>query len=506
MNRKFRVFLSVFRPIQTLFLLAFYGAFFSWSMVNTARAFHFVPHLSMPGEYFLICAVVGPMTSGFILAMPFHDAMHASLFALIPGAARRLANWHAMSAAGFALLYALALRHFDNAVPFLPVFGCALWGLSFGTANVHDRRPRTLWRTRILWGICLLAACGAIRLGDQFRAVAIAMPGVLFSAYGAMAVFLFGLNYSRRQARARGRNPYLSMVTMIYCPSALRSRYAQKIRQLMQEGKADRAASDNYAVSIDGSLRSFLAAHHRTTMIGRKRRGGSLQLWSFIVGAGYPLLGAALLGLMLNRIFGVAGFWKQVGRIVAQVAPTGSRSSDDFMSEACVFIPVISVLAFVFAGLIPTYPAFRFPVSRRRLASLVFVSSIRQFLTVILWYMAGTLSVTVLAAELSGSPVLPPLLSYAYMALILLPVLPLLKTLNLIIHGQLSFISISLVSVLVALVGMINQSTWQPWALSAGGIGGSLAALSASLLLYWRIMRWRCCSGDLAFTPVLLNR
>ncbi len=506
MNRKFRIFLSVFRPVRTVCLLAFYGAWFPWSIVNTARAMHFVPHLAMSAEYFLICAVIGPMISGFILAAPFHDAMHASLFPLIPGAARRLANWHALCAAEYAILCAFVLRLLDSEIPFPAVFGCALLGLSLGAANVHDRRPKAIGRTRILLGVCLLAACGAIRVGDHFRAAVIAAPAVFFVVPAAVGVFLFGLGYSRSRARARGRNPYLSIVTLIYCPSALRCRHTQKIRQLMQEGKADKTSSDNYAVSIDGSLRSWLAAHHRITMIGRKRSGGSMQLWSFFVGVGYPLLGAALFGLVLNRTFGVAGFWRQLARIIAQVAPAGGSSSDEFMGEACVFIPLISVLAFVFAGLIPTYPAIRFPVSRRRLASLVYVSSIRQFSTVILWYLAGTLSVTALAAELSGSRVIPPLLSYAYVALILLPVVPLLKTFNLIIRGPLSFIPIVLIAVLVALVGIINQSAWQPWVLSAGGIGGSLSVLAATLLLYWKIVRWRCCSGDLAFAPGLLVR
>ena len=321
-----------------------------------------------------------------------------------------------------------------------------------------------------------------------------------------MGVFLFGLGFSRGQARARGLNPYLSMVTLIYCPSALRSRYSQKIRLLMQEGKVDKNSSVAYGVSIDGSFRSWLAAHRRMMIVGRKRSGGSIQLWSFIVGVAYPLMGAALFGLVLNRIFAVAGFWRQVARIIAQAAPAGGSSSDDFSDYACVFIPAISVLAFVFAGLLPPYPAYRFPVSRLRLARLVYVSSIRKFATVILWYLAGTLAVTALAARLSGSSVRPPLFNYAYLVLILLPAVPLLKTFNLIIRGPLSFIPIVLVAVLVALAGIINQSAWQPWVLSAGGIGASLAALAATLLLYWRIVRWRCCSFDLTFAPGLLVR
>ena len=469
-------------------LIAIAYSFIGWIEIRG------VMHLPASATWFLTLAVLAPLLCGSLLTGGLHECMHLSFFGVLPGARRSLRRWHCGVLAGIAVVLGGLSLWRTHDTPVEATIGlCAI----FLTLPLLNRRgsqsPRRLFS---LVG-CLLLGCALFDLvGARLYSLAMAAPWAIFAAGLFIAAFCLRVGFDRKRVRGRAGRPFRSAATGISVMFTKHGRMMQAKTVAEAQSRSQRIGRDWPLESVDGSawdwLRVLLHEH-----FGQQGR----FVWLAgvcVVMAIFAAMPVAI-SLLIERLAEPGANSAQFCEIVATFGRTGSFPGHS---------PVMAMLALMF--LMPYWivlvlaltplPMSRiaYPLSRRRLAWLNFLLSLRMLGVGYAAQVCGVFATVELAGLLAGIPFrFENMQAQAALLLLQLPLLPLLRIIALTrrrAYGIVSLILFMLLFVAFTLPGTIERIV--P-CLSWLTAGGSLAVSAFVAWIYWRRLLRRYSTSDL---------
>ncbi|MBP7371334.1 MAG: hypothetical protein KBG39_03575 [Opitutaceae bacterium] len=407
-----RLYLRLLRPGRMLAVLAIYG-WFVWAWL------HFLFGLPDAAARFLALAVIIPALLGGFLIGPIHEAMHRTFFPLLPGARLALRRWHGIGliVGGLALL-ALA-------IPLVPEHSPAalagLIALSMTLPMLNRRRRIGLWHsyTLVLIGAgILLALAGYVPLAQLCHAA----PWLVLAAALSGAALCFRAGFSDPFVRDRWHDPFLYCMqsTMPFVESDILNHVQAQARQ--HAAARSTAASRTWTVTrVGSSLREWVRVVHFA------RFGASSHL--------HTAAGLSITLLCIVPIFAVTTYLLALAaspndhvtpaQFCAQLlsnATTGQLNSSDLVELIFVMPAVMACMTTAIFAQRAIAPAYTFPISRDRLAAVLFFETYRTVGTLLVIFLAGWLACYLAAALVAGQPFHLGLMARATAST--LPVLP----------------------------------------------------------------------------------
>ncbi len=407
-----RLYLCLLRPGRTLAVLVIYG-WFAWSWL------HFLFGLPNDASRFLALAVIIPALLGGFLIGPIHEAMHRTFFPLLPGARLALRRWHGIS----LIVGALALLAL--AIPLVPEHSPAalagLIALSMALPMLNRRRRIGLWRPYplvLMAAALLLTLAGYVPLAQLCHAA----PWLVLAAGMSGALVCFRTGFSEGMVRDRWHDSffYCMQSTLPFVGSDILVHAQARGRQLAAERST--AACRTWTVSrVGASLREWVRVVHFA------RFGASSYLRT--------AFGLGIIGLCLVPVFAGTTYLLALAsspndhvtpaQFCAQLlsnATPGQLNSSDLVELIFVMPAVMACMTTAIFAQRAIAPAYTFPISRDRLAAVLFFETYRTVGTLLVIFLAGWLACYLAAALVAGQPFHLGLMARATAST--LPVLP----------------------------------------------------------------------------------
>ncbi|HOG93994.1 MAG TPA: hypothetical protein PLE80_10515, partial [Opitutaceae bacterium] len=407
-----RPYLCLLRPGRTLAVLTMYG-WLAWSWL------HFLFGLPNDASRFLAFAVIIPAMLGGVLIGPIHEAMHRTFFPLLPGARLALRRWHGIG------LIAGALALLALAIPLVPEHSPAalagLIALSMTLPMLNRRRRIGLWHSYSLVLIAagiLLTVAGYVPLGQLCHAA----PWLVLAAGMSGALLCFRAGFSESMVRDRWRDSffYCMQSTLPFVGSDVLTDAQTRGRQLAAERST--AACRTWTLArVGSSLREWVRVLHfaRFGQFSRVRTAfglgcAGLCLVPIFAGTTYLLA----LADSPNDHVTPAQFCAQ---ILSNATP-GQLNTPNGLELLFVMPAVMACMTTAVFAQRASAPAYTFPISRDRLAAVLFFETYRTVGTLLVIFLGGWLACYLIAALVAGQPFHLGLMARATAST--LPVLP----------------------------------------------------------------------------------
>ena len=388
--------------LQTYLLLLRPGRTIAATALIVSIAFVFLVAplgVSLPEFALLALCLLLPLTLGSLLIAPLHEVAHRSSFPLLPGADRQLFRSHAIAFVGAAFLLCGLAFWLVSIIPAPAACGLILSGLALPQLDSH--RGKTIGGISafgLLVGIGLILAILArthlVALG-QFA------PWSLFAGGVAFAVACFRVGFVRDRLRARSTAP------VYYAPQSILPfvgtdilQYAQSENARAYEQQRSRSGSTWSATPFLNTLRDWLriVEHAR---FGKTRWSRSV----FCVFAGTTL--GTVTALLAGALFYAGMDWQRgetYCRLIVEAARSSGEIADRDIFLNFVMMPQIMCAIALSSALMVAVPPQPFPLSRARLATVLFLAFERRVLLAIAGSAIGTVAVMTAATLVADQP------------------------------------------------------------------------------------------------------
>lgn len=352
-----RTYLLLLRPART---------FFATGLSLLAFTFYFVALAGKlsPAKFLAILGCfAAPFIVGGLLSGPLFEAAHRSSFPLLPGAVRRFLRWHlaAYSFSALAFFGLVALSRMQ--IPAPAAVGAIL--LSLALPLLEPTAQTTGWTPRS-FGLLSFAGLALVCFGEKtlFAFLQNAPWAVLFGG-GMAAVLCFCFGFAPNRLRARSRHPlYFAPQTILVFAGTAMLHYRQAETARAAEHSCSRRGAHWTAPALGDRFSAWLRA------IRFARHGKSRWMHS---DAGLGVLVALAVILLL-----------------AVVAPDERESIKRGRTNLeFAIVAVAGYVAAIASASSAAVPAYRFPLSRRRLANVHFAAFARRAFAVLIGTGAG---------------------------------------------------------------------------------------------------------------------
>ncbi len=387
-----RTYLLILRPIRTLALAALIlpslfvviGAFVGFSNAE----FVFVA----------LCLVI-PLMLGSLLIAPLHEVAHRSSFPLLPGAGRQLHAGHFIGFSVVALLLGALAALCVSAVPGHAACGLVIACLALPLLNPN--RAKGFGTSAVLGPIfiisLILATAGhhlLIRLGTG-------APWLLLVGGIAVAYTCFRIGFDPARLRARSANPffYAPQSTLLFVGTdVLQHAFAEATH--LREQRRTRAGIDWTAETFRDTLRGWLSILHHA-------RFGQSRLSSSTISVFFASTASLVAGL-LAIAFMNAGLdpqkWEAYCRLLVETARTSGEITNSDVRLSFIVAPLVAYSVILASAFLAGVPPQAFPLSRTRLANVLFLAFERRTFLALAGGMVGTAAVLAMAALVANEP------------------------------------------------------------------------------------------------------
>ena len=387
-----RTYLLLLRPIRTLALAAFlqFGAF----VILVAPM-----GVSLPEFALLALCLLLPLTLGSLLIAPLHEVAHRSSFPMLPGADRQLFRSHAIAFAGAALLLCGLALWLVSLIPPPAACGLILAALALPLLNPHQgitMGGNPIFGLTIIIGLILV-----ILARTQLIALSHTAPWLLFVAGLAFTHVCFRLGFARDRLRARSANPFYfaPQSTLLFVGTDIQQ-HAQAESSRLAEQRSTRRGADWSAPAFRDTLRDWLRILHQA-------RFGRSHWLSSNFSAFAATLAGTVTALLVCVLFDAGLDWQQWGtycRLLVEAARSSGEIAQSDVRLNFVMMPQIGFAVALTGALMAGVPPQAFPLSRTRLANVLFLAFERRALLSLAGCAAGGIAVLATAALVAGQP------------------------------------------------------------------------------------------------------
>ncbi len=477
------VYLRFLRPVRSLVGVAIYTAVAG----NCGR---YVLKLDPGTAWFIALAVALPLLLGILIAGAAHEPMHRPFAQILPNIRQRQRNAATASVLIGALAATCAATWAAPAVAPVATFGLACALIALPCIDRHQLLGNQAAPMAAFLGWLFAGKA----LGPNLARAMNATPGLFLLGGLAVGVASLTRGFSRASLRARAHTLFLAYPTgafsLLFHRDMMANWQAEVIAHSRRQGKGSAAVGRDWsgrsvgATSLDW-MRVFWHAN-----FGARPRGSFLRVQSTFV---IMTLAYAVIMPGALKLMGQAEFWPTL----AQLSGPDPKSFPAAKNSAALCLLVQSFTAVACVCLV-FRPQLAYPVSRARLARVVFGLAAAQ------WAVALVLpAATIFLVSLAGQAVtgrflpglgVPGLLAVDLPLAVLLPLLVAAGTLRRPVQRILAAVPIGMALMLLAFA--------RPhFVLTLPGLLGGLGATTASLWLLWHRLRGQYATIDLLNVP-----
>jgi hypothetical protein len=489
------VYLRFLRPLRSLIFIAVYTA-----LVKVLG--RDLLHLDPSRASFFALAVTLPLLLGFFIAGAAHEPMHRPFALVLPNIRRRQRMAAMVSVLIAALAATCGSTWVGSTVSPVATFGLACALIALPCVN---RRQFLFVQAG---GVAAFLGCLWLGLAAVAK-LALTMNSVpwLF-LIGGLAICAASLirGFSRESLRGRASTLFIAYQTIVFSYLFHRGMVARwqaemaAHKNIQKKGRS--ALGRDWPIRLVGTksldwMRVFWHAN-----FGRRKQNSFLhvQLMFSIITL---VVASIFLGFM--HIFGQKEFWATLG----QLATLDQKMFTTKMAGALrVNFLMLQPAMAVVCALLLARPQLPFPISRKRLAQVVFWQAVVQWASALV-VPAGTIFlVSLIGQAMAGKPLLgyglPALLAVDLPLAALLPLLVAADTIRWPSLRILSAIPIVLAIMLMA----VTRPHWTNYVLTLSGILGMLVATAGSQWLLWHRLHRQYATSDLpletGFVPLFV--
>jgi hypothetical protein len=492
-----RTYLRFLRPVRSLLVIAFY----TWGVFLEEHTFS---HFDAATSQFLALATALPLLLGVAIAGASHEPMHRAFFPLLPDGPRHLRRATLLAIAVFAFAVTCAVAYVEPSVPPFATLGLAAGLMALPCIN----------RYQFLRGLGGLAgAFGGwflfiLTTGGRLRPAMIAAPWVFLLGGFALTLASLAGGFSRRHLRQRAERPMISLQSMFF--SSLFHPYLMARQGETGALYRSRRAKGIFPMGRDWTLRSVGSSTRAWMQVFWHAYAGRRRHSNFLASHVAPV--ASMLVGLLVAIFAAIFFMgpsytlSDYGRLLATLAAPENMLPSSDMAVAFWFMGgVIQATVAAFSLFMILTPQLAYPISRERLARVVFGLSLVQ-LAVALALPAAAFFLLSLVGQIASNHFWPGygLPTIVALDLALAVGLPLLAC-----AGSFGRPVVRILWALLfatgLLVAVITRGDWTPYVLTLPGIVATVLVASANVGLLWLRLRRHYRTCDLLFHPGLFN-
>ena len=488
-----RTYLRFLRPVRSLLVIAFYTwiaflAEYSW--------FHFDKATSC----FLALSTALPLLLGIAIAGASHEPMHRPFFPLLPDGPRHLRRVTLLVMAVFAFAVSCAVAYVETSVPPLATLGLAAGLIALPCINRH----------RLLGGAAgALAAIGGwmifnLTVGGLLRPAMKAAPWAFLLGGFALAAASFAFGFSRRYLRQRAATLFISLQSSVFSylfHPRLTARQTEEIALCRgRRGKKDLPVARAWPVrSVNSSTRAWMQVFWHA-FAGRRRRNNFFTIQLTLIAP--VIVWGLFMALFTGNSHTVSDGWQSLATL-ASAEPI--RPHSPAVGSSWVWGWIMQAGAAGFTFLMVPAPQLAYPISRERLARVVFRLSLVQLAAALTLPGAAIFLLSLLGQMGSGHFLpglgVPSIVATDCALAVGLPLLACTDSLSRSAARILWAVPV-VIAILVAVPACIF---WMPYVLTFPGIAVAalVAAASVGLLRLCLRRHYRTC--DLIPTPCLFG-
>ena len=486
-----RTYLRFLRPVRSLLVIA----------VSTWVAFSGEgPWFNIAGEtsLFLALTTALPLLLGFAIAGAAHEPMHRPFFLLLPDGTRHLRNATVLAVAVVACAVTGAVAHVEPSVsPFATV------GLVAGLIALPCIDRHQSFEGMAGGGIAFLGwIVFNLTAGGLLRPAMMAAPWAFLLGGFALTAASLAWGFSRRHRRERAETPFISFQS-IFCmfhPRLTARRMEGLTPYHTRCGKISFPIGRDWPVrSVGSSTRAWMQVFWHA-FAGRRRRNNFFTIQLALV---FPVIVWGLfMALFTGNSHTVSDGWQN---LAALASSTPMRPHSSAASSGWILGALMQFGAAAFSFLMVPPPQLAYPISRERLARVVFGLSLVQ-LTVALTLPGATIFLLSLLGQIASGHFLPGggLPSIVATDLALAVGLPLLACTDSFNRSAMRVFWAVPVGI-VTLVAVLACIFWMPYVLTFPGIAVAALVGSASVGLLRLCLRRHYRTCDLIPTPCLFG-
>lgn len=486
------VYLRFLRPLRSLLVIAIYtGVAELWG--------HQLLHLDTGTASFLALAVALPLLLGVFIAGAAHEPMHRTFALVLPNIRRRQ-----RSAAIFSLLIA-ALAATCGATWAAPtVSPVATFGLACALIALPclDRRQLMGGLTGVL-APCLSWLLLGVATGAKLTLALNAAPWLFLLGGLAFSVASLIQGFSRESLRVRSDTLFIAYQTNFFSyffHRGMLARWQAEVaaRKNKRKKRSSTPARDWTVRAVGATSLDWMRVLWHVNF-GARKRGSFLHVQlRFAVVIFVSVV--ALLGF--TYFFGQKEYW-------ATLAQSAAPDPKFFMTNAAtgggvnfmILLPGMATLCAL--TLFP--PQIAYPISRARLARVVFWLAATQWAAALMVPAATIFFISLIGQAMSGKFLpglgLPALLAVDLALAVLLPLMVAAGTVR-----RSSFRILAAVPIVFAIISVgVTRYLWSSYVLTLPGILSMLVATAASQWLLWHRLRRQYAISDLPLASEFAN-
>ena len=482
-----RTYLRLLRPVRSLLVIAFY--------TFTASTFgHLLFRLDEATSRFLALAIALPLLLGFAIAGAAHEPMHRAFFLLLPDGPRRLRKATLLAVVVFAFAVTGAVAYVEPSVPPFATLGLSAGLIALFCIERHQHIAGLGGCGVAFWGWLLfnLTASGLL------RPAMMAAPWAFLLCGFALTATSLASGFSRRHLRQRTETPYASIQSLLFS-HLFDSRLAARRMEEMALHR-NRRAKTGFPVGRDWPVRSVGSSTRAWMQViwhavaGRRRHNNFLK---FQLSIAVPVIAGGLVfplitGYLTSHSFSLSDYW----RLLATMAAPENMLPMSLDAEAgWVVGGMMQVGAAALSMFMVVSPQLAYPISRERLARVVFGLSLVQ-LAAALAFPAAAFFLLSLVGQIASGYFWPGfgLPSIVALDLALAVGLPLLACAGSFRRGAVRILWVIPVGFAI-FIAVLTRGSWVPHALTVSGIAVIVLAASVNVGLLWLCLRhhYRTC-------------
>jgi hypothetical protein len=357
-------YLRFLRPVRSLLVIAFYTwiaflAEYSW--------FHFDKATSC----FLALSTALPLLLGIAIAGASHEPMHRAFFLLLPDGPRHLRRVTLLVMAVFAFAVSCAVAYVETSVPPLASLGLAAGLMALPCINRNRRGGIEGW---------LVAFCGwavfNLTAGGLLRPAMIAAPWAFLLGGCALTAASLAWGLSRRHLRQRAGilfiSPQIMFFSYLFHSRLMARRMDEAALYCGRRAKKNSPTGRDWQVrSVGSSTRAWMQVFWHA-FAGRRRRNNFFTIQLTLIA---PVIVWGLFMVLLGNSHAVSDYWQSLATL-ASAEPIRRHSPAVGSSWVWGWIMQAGAAGFTFLMIPP--PQLAYPISRERLARVVFRLSLVQ--------------------------------------------------------------------------------------------------------------------------------
>ena len=488
-----RTYLRFLRPVRSML-----GIALCWVIISDCEPSWF--HFDSATSWFLALATALPLLLGFAVAGAAHEPMHRAFFPLLPDGPQRLRRAALLAVAVFAFAVTCAVAYVEPSVPPFASFGLAGGFIALPCINRHRLLEGAAGAIGTIggWMIFNLTAGGLLRPAMKAAPWAFLLGGFVVAA----ASLAWG--FSRRHLRQRTESLFISLQSSVFSylfHPRLTARLTEEIALCRnRRAKKDPPVSRDWPMrSVGSSTRAWMRVFWHA-FAGRRRRNNFLTIQLTLIAP--VIIGGVIMGLSFGNSHTASDYWQSLAALTSS-APTRPHASA--ASPNWIWGGLMQAGAAAFSFLMVPPPQLAYPISRERLARVVFGLSLVQLAAALT--LPGTVIFLLSLLGQTGSGHFLPgygLPRIVAIDLVLAVGLPLLACTDLFGHSvlRLFWAVLVVIAIFVAVPACIYG---MPHVLTFSGIAVAALVASLSVGFLWLCLRRHYRTCDLIPTPGLFG-